>query len=90
MSSHGWTNERRARQSALIRFWEPWKRSTGPRTVKGKAKSSGNVGVGMANREKALAQAKRELMAAMVRVSELSGKHGSLLDMLKMLEMRIR
>jgi hypothetical protein len=84
MSSNGWTTERRAQQAALIRSWEPWKRSTGPRTPQGKAKSSGNVAVGMANREKALAQAKRELMAAMYKVSELTGKHGSLLDMLEM------
>jgi len=73
MSSHGWTTERRARQAALIRSWEPWQRSTGPRTVKGKAKSSGNVAVGMANREKALAQAKRELLAAVTKVHDLSG-----------------
>lgn len=32
----GWTPERRARQSALIRSWRPWEQSTGPRTDEGK------------------------------------------------------
>ena len=81
--AHGWTPERRARQAALIHTWKCWKRSTGPRTAAGKAKSSQNVIVGMANREKAIAQAKRELMAAMGKVSELTGKRGSLLDLLE-------
>lgn len=34
--ANGWTPERRARQSALIRNWQPWKHSTGPRTSEGK------------------------------------------------------
>jgi hypothetical protein len=38
----GWTPERRARQSLLIRGWQPWRRSTGPRTDAGKARSSRN------------------------------------------------
>jgi hypothetical protein len=82
--THGWTPERRARQAALIHTWKPWTASVGPRTAAGKAKSSQNVIVGMANREKALAQAKRELMAAMNKVSELTGKRGSVLDLLDM------
>ncbi|MPZ46983.1 MAG: hypothetical protein GEV05_27185 [Betaproteobacteria bacterium] len=39
----GWTQERRARQSALVRSWRPWGRSTGPRTDEGKARSSLNA-----------------------------------------------
>ena len=35
--ANGWTPERRARQSALIRNWRPWEKSTGPKTEKGKA-----------------------------------------------------
>ena len=41
--SHGWTPERRRRQSEAIRRWKPWKESTGPRTEDGKATSSLNA-----------------------------------------------
>ena len=40
--ANGWTRERRARQSEAIRHWQPWTRSTGPRTLEGKARSSRN------------------------------------------------
>jgi len=38
-----WTVERRARQAALIRGWQPWRRSTGPRTETGKERSATNA-----------------------------------------------
>ena len=38
----GWTPERRAQQAARIRLWQPWRRSTGPRTEPGKAQSAMN------------------------------------------------
>ena len=38
-----WPPERRARQAELIRAWQPWTRSTGPRTLEGKAKASRNA-----------------------------------------------
>ena len=41
--ANGWTQERRARQAALIRIWKPWECSTGPRTAAGKARSSSNA-----------------------------------------------
>ena len=41
--ANGWTQERRARQAALIRTWRPWECSTGPRTAAGKARSSSNA-----------------------------------------------
>lgn len=41
--ANGWTKERRKRQSALIRTWQPWEQSTGPRTAEGKARSSRNA-----------------------------------------------
>ena len=41
--TNGWTPERRARQSELIRTWRPWDQSTGPRTDAGKAKASRNA-----------------------------------------------
>lgn len=40
--ANGWTQERRARQAALIRTWRPWEKSTGPRTDEGKAVVSRN------------------------------------------------
>ena len=39
----GWSPERRARQAALIRSWAPWRRSTGPKTVAGKARCAMNA-----------------------------------------------
>lgn len=39
---NGWTPERRAQQSEAIKRWKPWKRSTGPRTAKGKAAARNN------------------------------------------------
>ena len=38
-----WTIERRARQSAAIRQWRPWERSTGPRTSEGKGRVARNA-----------------------------------------------
>ena len=43
---NGWTQERRERQSELIQTWKPWNKSTGPRTVQGKAKASQNANKG--------------------------------------------
>lgn len=41
--ANGWTPERRARQSELIRQWQPWKVSTGPTSAEGKALTSRNA-----------------------------------------------
>ncbi len=43
MPANGWTPERRQKQAELIQNWKPWERSTGPKTVEGKAKSSQNA-----------------------------------------------
>jgi hypothetical protein len=51
----GWTPERRARQSAAIAAWRPWERSTGPKTLEGKARSSRNADRG-GQREKLRAE----------------------------------
>jgi len=40
---NGWTVERRAKQSAMIQQWQPWTKSTGPRTEEGKAIASQNA-----------------------------------------------
>jgi hypothetical protein len=38
-----WTAEERQRQRELIQNWKPWEKSTGAKTLKGKAKSSRNA-----------------------------------------------
>lgn len=43
MAARHWTPEQRAQQSAKIRQWQPWARSTGAQTLKGKAVSSRNA-----------------------------------------------
>lgn len=43
MTNSLWTAERRLNHSIAIRRWSPWKKSTGPRTVAGKAKSCMNA-----------------------------------------------
>ena len=40
---NGWTTERRQRQAQLIKQWQPWKYSTGAKTIEGKAKVSRNA-----------------------------------------------
>jgi len=42
MPGRRWTARQRHAQSAAIRRWKPWNESTGPRTEKGKARSSKN------------------------------------------------
>jgi len=39
----GWSEERRARQAALIREWKPWEKTTGPKSKAGKAKTAKNA-----------------------------------------------
>jgi len=41
--ANGWTPERRARQSELIRQWKPWEQSTGPRTAESKSRVARNA-----------------------------------------------
>jgi len=42
-NNNGWTEERKAKQSAMIQAWKPWKHSTGARTKQGKNKSKMNA-----------------------------------------------
>ena len=42
-TSSAWTPERKARQAEAIRRWQPWNKSTGPKTEDGKARSSQNA-----------------------------------------------
>ena len=41
--ANGWTPERRARQSEVIRRWRPWEKSTRPKSPEGKNKVSQNA-----------------------------------------------
>ena len=41
--NNGWTPERRAMQSKLIKGWKPWKHATGPKSAPGKAKVARNA-----------------------------------------------
>ena len=41
--ANGWTLERKAKQSQLIQQWKPWERSTGAKSIEGKAVSSRNA-----------------------------------------------
>ena len=41
--ARAWTMADRQQQAELIRRWQPWEESTGPRTNEGKAKVSGNA-----------------------------------------------
>lgn len=38
-----WTPEQRLKQSEAIKTWKPWEKSTGARTLQGKAISSKNA-----------------------------------------------
>lgn len=40
--ANGWSDGRRAKQSAAIKTWRPWEKSTGPKTPGGKARSALN------------------------------------------------
>ncbi|MGB3797597.1 MAG: hypothetical protein WA957_14995 [Alteraurantiacibacter sp.] len=50
-TASSWTPERRAKQAEAIRRWQPWDKSTGPRTKEGKARSSRNADKGVAEFE---------------------------------------
>lgn len=43
MAARQWTESQKARQRALIQKWQPWKLSTGAKSVEGKAKVSQNA-----------------------------------------------
>ncbi len=41
--ANGWTPQRRSKEAKAIKGWQPWTRSTGPRTAQAKAISSTNA-----------------------------------------------
>lgn len=42
-NNNGWTDERKAKQSAMIHQWQPWQYSTGAKTEQGKEVSKMNA-----------------------------------------------
>jgi hypothetical protein len=67
-----WTSEARAKQSALITGWQPWRASTGPRTADGKAKAAKNADKGGdVGRAARLQRAEDELAQAVAKVEVL-------------------
>lgn len=43
MAARTWTPEQRQRQREAIQRWKPWSKSTGPRSLEGKAVASRNA-----------------------------------------------
>lgn len=67
--ANGWTPERRARQSAVIRQWRPWEKLTGPKSEDGKARSAmGGFKGGTRDMVRELAKMLREQAEALKRV----------------------
>lgn len=60
-TSAAWTPERRAKHAENIRRWKPWKKSTGPRTSEGKARSSRNADKGVSAMRSRIADARRQV-----------------------------
>lgn len=46
MAARTWTPEQRQKQREAIQRWKPWKQSTGPRSLEGKAAVSRNAWMG--------------------------------------------
>ncbi|QPK63532.1 hypothetical protein IVG45_00670 [Methylomonas sp. LL1] len=59
--AHGWTPERRKKQSEAILRWRPWDKSTGPKTAEGKTRSSMNAYTGAAEFQAVLKRARAYL-----------------------------
>lgn len=71
MRKSGWTPERRAKQAEAIRHWQPWAKSTGPRTEEGKARSSRNADKGKGALDKRLREVRLAVQAEHLRQAEL-------------------
>ncbi len=68
-----WTDEQKAKQAALIRTWKPWEQSTGPRTDRGKAISSGNRERALQAARDDVEKARRNLFEAVAKLERLTG-----------------
>lgn len=65
-----WTPERRAKQADAIRRWQPWNKSTGPRTEEGKARSSRNADKGIAEFEHSILEVRSRVRSAFAASAE--------------------
>lgn len=72
MAARNWTLEQREQQAAKIHHWKPWNKSTGAKTLKGKAIISKNWAIGATKRELEIEQAKIEFFAALNRMIKLT------------------
>ena len=79
--ARNWTPEARARQSALIRAWKPWERSTGATTPDGKAKSAQNRQLSLERARAEIEQAQRKLADAKAKLQKLT--RGQRADLVK-------
>jgi hypothetical protein len=71
-----WSPERKAKQSQAIRQWQPWLKSTGAKTVEGKAVVSRNAYKG--GHRPYLRQLARELSEELTHSRELILEYGLL------------
>ena len=69
-TSSSWTPERRAKQAEAIRRWQPWNKSTGPRTKEGKARSSRNADKGIAEFEASILDVRLRVRSAFAASAE--------------------
>ena len=69
-TSSSWTPERRAKQAEAIRRWQPWSKSTGPRTNEGKARSSRNADKGIAEFEACILDVRLRVRSAFAASAE--------------------
>lgn len=69
-TASSWTPERRAKQAEAIRRWQPWNKSTGPRTKEGKARSSRNADRGLAEFEAQIIEVQLRVRAAFLAQAE--------------------
>jgi hypothetical protein len=75
-----WTSEARARQAAIARERKPWTRSTGPKTVAGKALSRWNahkhgLHSAPAIKLRRLLRAHNKMLVMMVNIAPISPRH---------------
>jgi len=70
-TASAWTQERRAKQAAIIARTRPWEKATGPRTVEGKAISSRNADRGARETAAMYRSIRLEVRARFLREAEM-------------------
>jgi len=67
-----WTDEQKARQSALIQSWRPWESSTGPKTDEGKGMASQNRQRSLERARQGVIEARDTLQSAQAKLQRLT------------------